>query len=235
MTPADKFSGFSRKTVAFFKDLTANNNKAWFDEHRAVYDEQVMAPSRLFVEAMGPRLKSIAKGINADPRVNQSLFRINRDTRFSKDKTPYKTHMGIWFWEGPGKRMDCSGFYFQLEPPNIMIAVGLYCFPDLLKGPYREAAADPKTGAALRRAVNQVEKLGYEIGVTQYQRVPRGYDPDHKNADLLKFGGLVAWHEVKTPAEFFKPDLLDLCLEHYQAMKPIHTWLLKLTQQAAAS
>jgi uncharacterized protein (TIGR02453 family) len=235
MTPPDQFTGFSRKTVSFFKELKANNDKAWFDEHRQTYDEHVLAPSRLFVEAMGRALKSIAKGINADPRVNQSLFRINRDTRFSKDKTPYKTHMGIWFWEGPGKRMDCSGFYFHLEPPQIMFAAGLYCFPDHLKPLYREAAADPKTGASLRRAVNQVSQAGYEIGVPQYKRVPRGYDPEHKNADLLKFGGLIAMQENKTPPEFFKPELVDLCLEHYKAMKPIHSWLLKLTQQAAAS
>jgi uncharacterized protein (TIGR02453 family) len=169
----------------------------------------------------------------ADPRVNQSLFRINRDLRFSRDKSPYKTHMGVWFWEGPNKRMECSGFYFHLDPPNIMVAAGLYLFPDFLKHPFRQAVVDPKQGKALRRAVNQVTKAGYDIGIPQYKRVPRGFDPEHPNADLLKLGGLVAMQGGPIPDEFYTPELVDYCIEHFKRMKPIHSWMLKLTQQVA--
>ena len=83
-----------------------------------------MTPARLFVGEMGARLKKLSPGVQADPRVDKSIFRIFRDTRFSRDKTPYKTHLGIWFWEGDGPRMECSGFYFHLDPPKLMNGSG---------------------------------------------------------------------------------------------------------------
>ena len=82
----------------------------WFKRHKNDYEELVLNPSRLFVSEMGELLRGIVPAINADPRVNRSLFRINRDTRFSKDKTPYKTHITLWFWEGLGPRMENPGF-----------------------------------------------------------------------------------------------------------------------------
>ena len=93
-----EFNGFSKELVQFFKELEKNNTKQWFDQHRNEYEECVLSPSREFVAAMDSRLRKIAPEVNAIPKVNQSLFRINRDTRFSKDKSPYKTCMGIWFW-----------------------------------------------------------------------------------------------------------------------------------------
>jgi len=78
---------------------------------------------------MGEKLRPLCPGINAIPKVNKSLFRINRDTRFAKDKSPYKTNLGILFWEGQGKRMESSGFYFHLEENLLMIGCGMYKFP----------------------------------------------------------------------------------------------------------
>ena len=92
-----EFKGFSKALVQFFRDLKDNNTKPWFDKHRHEYEENVLFPSREFVVAMGKRLRQIAPGVNAIPKVNQSLFRINRDTRFSKDKSPYKTCKGVRF------------------------------------------------------------------------------------------------------------------------------------------
>ena len=120
MTPIT-FAGFPKQALTFFRDLSQNNTKMWFDRHREVYEQQVLVPARDFIMAMGDKLKKIAPGVQADPRVNKSLFRLNRDIRFSHDKTPYKTHLGIWFWEGARPRMECSGFYFHLEPDKVML------------------------------------------------------------------------------------------------------------------
>ena len=103
------FGGFFPETLEFFRRLTADNTKEWFDEHKKEYEKYVLDPSRIFVLALGQRLREIAPDIHADPRVNKSLFRIYRDTRFSHDKTPYKNHLGLWFWEGDGPRMECPG------------------------------------------------------------------------------------------------------------------------------
>ena len=88
MSDAAAFSGFTKQTVRFYADLGKNNNKPWFEDHRAVYEAHVLAPARLFVTAMGVRLKTVVPGIVAVPAVNKSIFRINRDTRFSLDPSP---------------------------------------------------------------------------------------------------------------------------------------------------
>jgi uncharacterized protein (TIGR02453 family) len=180
---------------------------------------------------MGSLLKNLSLGIHAEPRVNKSIFRINRDIRFSKDKTPYKTHLGIWMWEGEGAKFESSGYYFHLEPPNIMLGVGIHMFSrDLLKV-YREAVVDPMTGRALVKAVREVsESGGYQLGGEHYKRVPRGYDPDHPNAELLRYNGLTAGEEVPIPDEFYSDKLLDYCYNRYEHMYPIQHWLYELTQ-----
>ncbi|WP_455393079.1 TIGR02453 family protein, partial [[Eubacterium] cellulosolvens] len=123
------FNGFPKEFTSFFTDLAMNNNKSWFNEHRQDYEQFVLEPSKLFVIAMGERLTELSRDINAIPMVNKSLFRLNRDTRFSKDKSPYKTNLGILFWEGRRKRMECPGFYFHVEANTLMLGDGMYQFP----------------------------------------------------------------------------------------------------------
>ena len=110
------FTGFPAETPRFLGDLAGNNNKAWFDANRAAYDEYWVAPAKQFVDAVGEALVDIAPRIEAQPRVNGSIFRVNRDIRFSKDKRPYKEHLDFWFWEGERKRA-VSGFFMRITPP----------------------------------------------------------------------------------------------------------------------
>ena len=226
-----KFEGFSKKTVSFFRNLKKNNTKEWFDKHRADYDEYVVAPSRMFVTAMGEKLSWIYPDIVADPRVNKSLFRINRDVRFSKDKSPYKTNLGLWMWEGPLKRMENSGCYFHFDPPNLMFGVGLYMFPKPHLEQYRDSVVHPKYGPELAKAVKALEKKKYNVGGQHYKRVPRGYDPDHKYGELLLHNGLYAGFETKIPDEFYSAKLVNYCFKHYKSMIPLHKWLLAMTKR----
>ena len=175
---------------------------------------------------MGERLRKIAPGVNAIPKVNQSLFRINRDTRFSKDKSPYKTCMGIWFWEGQRKRMECSGFYFHMEDGKLMLGVGMHMFSSSLLKRYRDAVVDKELGPALKSTVNRLEKAGYTIGRKHYKRVPRDYDASHENAQYLLHKGLTAMVQGDIPEEFYSPAILDYAFSHYENMGPIHEWLL---------
>jgi uncharacterized protein (TIGR02453 family) len=225
------FKGFPKEAVRFFNELKFNNDKLWFDDHRAVYEEYVLGPSRDYVAAMGAKLAKIAPGIVADPRINKSLFRINRDARFSKDKSPYKTHMGIWLWEGPFKRMENSGFYFHLDPPHLLTGVGVYMFPKELLQAYRESVVHPQHGPALVKAIAAVGKHGLEVGGKHYKRVPRDFDPNHKYAELLKHNGLVIGIEEKIPAIFHKPEFIDFQFDRFKKMLPLHKWLLELTRR----
>ena len=150
---------------------------------------------------------------------------------FSKDKTSYKTHLGIWMWEGEGAKFESSGYYFHLEPPNILLGVGLHTFSKPLLKAYREAVIDPVVGPKLVKAVQKVsQKGGYKLGGEHYKRVPRGYDPDHPNAELLRYNGLTAGSEVPIPEEFYSGSLLDYSYQRYIDMYPIQHWLYELTQ-----
>jgi uncharacterized protein (TIGR02453 family) len=223
------FNGFPRETVSFFKQLTANNDKYWFAEHKPDFEAHVLRPAQEFVIAMGERLHKLRPAINADPRVDKSIFRIHRDTRFTKGKQPYKTHLGIFFWEGAGKKMECPGFYMQVEPGYFMLAAGIYFFPPNLLERYRESVADDKRGPALARAVAKVEKnKGLLVGGEHYKRVPRGFPPDHPRADLLRYQALYAFQETKLPAELYSAKILDYAYQRWAPMVPVQAWLAEM-------
>jgi len=233
MKAADAFSGFPKQTLTFFRNLAKNNNKLWFDSHREEYEKIVMAPARDFVLALGDKLKKISPAVHADPRTNHSIFRINRDTRFSSDKTPYKTHLALWFWEGARPRMECSGFYFHLEPTHLMLGAGIYLFPKDLLEAYRQAVVHPRQGPALTLALDKLMKhKGCFLGGSHYKKTPPGFDPAHPNAEYLLYNGLYAGVELQIPAQLHTPDLADFCFDHFKKMLPLHQWLLALTRQA---
>ena len=232
MSGDSTFSGFSEQCVKFWRDLPNHNDKRWFENHRDDYEQYVMAPCRSFILAMGEALQTIAPKIHADPRVNKSIFKINRDYRFSKDKSPYKTHMGLWFWEGQLPRMECSGFYFHLEPPLLILGSGIYLFSKPALEEYRRSVMDAKQGAALSKAIDQVRKKGdYSMGPQFFKKTPRGYDPGHKRADLLLYNALYMGTESTMPSAFYSADLVDYCMERYQALLPLHKWLLAMTER----
>ena len=222
-----KFSGFPRRYFTFFNQLKKNNTREWFEEHRGDYDEFVLHPAREFVIAMGEKLLKIAPGVNAIPKINQSLFKINRDVRFSKDKSPYKTYMGIWLWEGGRKRMASSGFYLHVENKNLLIGVGIKMFPKPILDRYRQAVVDNKQGAALKSAVKKIRDKGYLIDGKHYKKIPRGFDSGHPNGEYLLYNGLSARIEEKVPDAFYSEAILYYAYAHYKNMLPLHRWLKK--------
>jgi len=231
MAHAHTFPGFPKRTVTFLRDLAANNNREWFAAHKAEYEAAVMEPSRAFVLAMGGRLRRLTPGIRFDPRADGSLFRIFRDTRFSPDKSPYKTNLGILFWEGSGPRLECPGYYFHLEPPKLMLGGGMYSIPRPLLERYRRAAADPEYGSELAAIVKKITaRPGYTLGGEQYKRVPAGFDASPEAARLLRHAGLYAGWEGAIPAELRTPALIDFCWERFKPMEPLHRWLATLVK-----
>ena len=114
---------FPLQTQDFLRDLSAHNDREWFDAHRADYQAAYVEPAKAFVAAVAPELERIAPRVCAEPRVLGSIFRINRDTRFSRDKRPYKEHLDLWFWEGE-RRTARSGFYLRVTPELVGIGAG---------------------------------------------------------------------------------------------------------------
>lgn len=226
-TTIGEFTGFSKETTAFFRGLKRNNNREWFERNRLVYEAHVLAPAKAFVVAMGARLKPLLPRVNAVPQINKSIFRLNRDTRFGMDPTPYKTNLGILFWEGASK-MEGAGFYFGLEPPDVWLGAGTWMFSDKQLLRFRRAAVDPKLGKELARVVAGIAALkGVEIGGTHYKRVPAGFDAGHPNAKLLLHNGLYAGYETRVPEEFYSARLVDYCMDRFEPLIPLERWLVK--------
>ena len=234
MPTSSGFQGFPRETVQLYENIIRNNNRAWFQEHKEVYQEMVLAPAVEFVRAMGERLRTMSPGVVADTRTNGagSIFRIYRDVRFSKDKRPYKTYLGVYFWDGVRKKMENPGFYFHIEPGKLMLAAGWHNPPRAALGAFRDAVVDPDLGPALAGAVEQVKAAGaYEIGGQHYKRTPRGYDPHHPNSQYLLYNGLYTSFEGPIPYEFYSAGLVDYCAAHWAAMHPIHAWTVEVAQR----
>ena len=224
------FEGFSQEMVRFYTELQKNNNKGWFEDNKPLYKEKVIKPAVAYVEAMGEKLRGIAPEVVADTRTNGSgaVFRIYRDTRFSKDKTPYKTFLGIFLWEGKKKKMENSGFYFQFTPEKVMLGVGIHTFSKDMLRTFRDAVIVPKKRMALEAALEKVQFKGdYQIGTKHYKRIPRGYE-DHRDNEHLLFNGLTASIEMELPEQLFSSDILDYCYRHFEVMSPIHRWLVDI-------
>ncbi len=227
------FSGFPAEGLQFLADLEMNNERPWFQARKQLYLDNIVAPSVAFVEAMGERLQSISPHINYDTRTNGSgsMMRIYRAVRFSKDKRPYKTYIGLVFWEGSGKKTECPAFYFGLDADGAGVHVGLYGFPKPLLTAYREAVVDDKLGSELETAISQVQAAGdYQVSGQHYKRVPRGYDKDHPRADLLRHNTLAGSAPKLETAVVTSPALLDICFEHFKNMAPLQQWLVKIAE-----
>lgn len=221
-------SGFSfpAETFAFLEGIAAHNEKTWFDANRVLYDKGYVEAAKAFVAEMGPKLRTISPDVQFDPRVNGSIGRVNRDIRFSKDKRPYKDHLGLWFWHGDKKGWEKPGFWFSLEGKSLYLGVGMYGFGKEMLDEFRQSIVHPRSGKALVAAVDVVKSKGpYEIGGKTRKLLPKGFTSDPDRIEYLLYEGLYTSLELPL-AEAAKPGLTDLCLEHYRNCWPIAKWLL---------
>ena len=180
------FSGFGPDTLVFLSGLAANNNREWFAENKQRYESCVVDPAFDFIIAMGEQLSMISDEFEAIPRKQGgSLMRVYRDTRFGKDKTPYKTSIGIQFRHSAGKDVHAPGFYMHIEPEEVFVGVGLWRpDPPSLAG-IRDRISDKPD--EWRKIVNQKSFVrSYERQGESLKRPPRGYDADSKVIEDLK-------------------------------------------------
>jgi uncharacterized protein (TIGR02453 family) len=147
------FEGFRPEALGFLAELGKNNTCEWFHAHKHEYESLLLEPARDLVVALDEELREFAPDVNADPRVNGSIFRIARDTRFSKDKRPYKDHLDLWFWIGDRKRGP--GFWFRLEPSGLILGSGKHSFDKGQLERYRRNVVAER-GAELQRDLERL-------------------------------------------------------------------------------
>jgi len=222
------FSGFPKQTIAFLSNLQKNNNKAWFSSHREDYEKFFLAPALSLVPDLGALLKRLDSRVHAEPKVNGSIGRINRDIRFSHDKSPYKDHLDLWFWTGANRKDAKPGYFFRLRPDSLVLGVGMHEFESAMLTRYRKAVLDPHKGAALVSLVTRLTRAGYEFGGKSYKRVPAGLPADHPRAELLKHDSLHVATTSSVPKEAFVADFTSFCAHRYAAMAPLCAWLAEI-------
>ena len=177
---------FDAKLIKFLRQLQRNNHRDWFAKHKSRYEEDVLFPALAFVESFIPHLKKISPHFLAVPkRVGGSVMRIYRDTRFSKDKTPYKTNLGIHFRHELGKDVHCPGFYLHIEPKECFLGAGIWHPDNQALGKIRQAIND-RPAAWKRARDNKKFRSHFEFAGDSLKRPPRGFDEDHKYIADLK-------------------------------------------------
>jgi len=220
---------FTKKSVKFLTDLAQNNSKEWFEQNRSVFNESIMEPAKEFVEALGGVIRDFCPDVKAIPKTDKSIFRMHRDTRFSQNKNPYKNNLGIYFWEGERKKMECSGFYFHIEPKHFFMGSGMYMFPkDILKQ-YRRVVAKELPAKELNETVKKlIKKYDFELGGKYYKKIPRGFTIEHNYPEYILFNGL--WIGTKSsPVKKFLEikDQVAYVNDLFKKMAPIHNWLME--------
>ncbi|HEX9885916.1 MAG TPA: DUF2461 domain-containing protein [Longimicrobiales bacterium] len=204
---------FSPALFRFLEELAAHNDREWFHANRDRYESDLREPALRFIMDFGPRLDAISPHFRADPRKQGgSLFRIHRDVRFSKDKSPYKTHTGIQFRHTAGKDAHAPGFYLHLEPAQVFLGIGIW-HPD---GPtlraIREAIVDDARGWT--KAKGPPFGGAFELAGDTLSRAPSGFDKEHPLVDDLRrkdFIGVASLSEKDVTTPGFLDDFTARC------------------------
>ena len=222
----EQFSGFRREAIQFLADLAANNERAWFQPRKGEYERLLKYPLEALVGALAERFTARGIPLRADPA--RSIFRIYRDVRFSKDKSPYKTNLGAgfpWVEEGPGDTAAMHaggglGGYFHFQPGDMYVGGGMWQPESATLAAWRETVAE--RNRAVHDALDDPSftKAFGKINGEQFKRVPAGSPADHPDIELLKlkqllFGRRLSDRDVKSPK------LPDLIADSFAAAMPV--------------
>jgi len=224
------FGGFRPAAFRFLRDLSKNNEKAWFEANRDVYERELRDPMRRLVETLDARLGSIAPEIIGDPK--RSMFRIHRDIRFSRNKSPYKTNAGAWLYHrDAGRKVGTvgegggAGFYFHIDSTTCFMAGGIWmpARPALLR--IREViAAQPTALMRLTSAPKFRRRFDGLNEEAKLRRVPREFPTDHPAAEWLKLQSFTASASIE-PGVVTSPRLVDRLCQDFELLVPLVRWL----------
>ena len=220
------FTGFKEPTTDFLAALAEHNQKSWFDDHRTEYEAHWVGPAKEFVEAAGAALAEMNPEVRAEPRINGSIFRVNRDVRFSTDKRPYKDHLDLWFWEGDRKQA-VSGYFLRVTPTHLGIGVGAHGFDRERLAAYRVAVVDDESGRALASAIDAVERARWTVHGQTYKQLPRGYEASNAFEErMLRHSALWSGEDEPHPASMRSARLVPYALRRWEQLDPLHRWLV---------
>jgi uncharacterized protein (TIGR02453 family) len=219
-----RFRAFEPTLLDFLDDLALHNDRDWFKLNKARYEDEVVAPAMAFIEAMQPRLERISPHFTAIPKkTGGSMMRIYRDTRFGRDKTPYKTNVGIQFRHELGKDIHAPGFYVHLEPDQVFLGVGLWR-PDSAALAAIRGALDADPDGWIQARNHRPFAKRFSLGGDSLKRAPRGYDEDHALIEDLRRKDFIAAEEI-APRDVEKPGITNRISRSFDSSVPFMRFL----------
>ncbi len=209
---------FPPDTVAFLRELKANNNREWFTANKSRYELMVKQPAADFCDHVTLALERLTGMPHGS-----KLFRVHRDVRFSKDKTPYKAYLHMLFQ--PLDTASAPKWFFGLEPDKLVLGAGIFAFEKTALLTYRQRVAGT-AGKALVKQIDKMRKAGMRIREPELKRIPSGFDAELPQAELLRHKGLTAWADLPGgPAAATKPDIVAASLAGFKQLQPLFVWL----------
>jgi len=210
------FPGFSSQAISFLRNLKRNNQREWFQPRKEIFETQLKGPMTELVEAVNRELLAFAPDHVTDPK--KAIYRIYRDTRFSADKTPYKTHIGAIFPPHELGKQSAAGFYFHVSPKSVGVAAGSYMpGPDELRAVRAWLA---ENHASFRKAAKQPEKLWDKLQGSSLARMPKGFAPEHPAEDLIRMKQWLYFVELDLKLAT-TPKLLPELVKLFRAAAPV--------------
>lgn len=223
------FTGFSAQALEFLSELALNNNREWFEAQREACESLLIAPAKGLVVELGQRLRELDPKIRAVPSVRGSIKSFELRRRFPQSgQPPYKVHLDLWFWSGPRRAWDNSGFYLRLGATQLVLAGGMIEFQKEALTCYRESVLDDERGTDLATIVRDLRADGYVVGGESYKKTPPGFPADFARASLARHSGLFATFDGPHPAELDTPAFVDVCFTHFARMNLLHSWLVAM-------
>lgn len=215
---------FTPATLKFLRDLSNNNKREWFQENKQRYEKDVRTPALVFIEDIAPKLQLIAPRFRAIPKkVGGSLMRVYRDTRFGKDKTPYKTNIGIQFRHEAGKDVHAPGYYLHIEKDNFFLGAGIWRPDSTALGKIRDRIVE-KGDAWVSARENKIFKRYFSLEGEALKNGPRGYPKDHPLLDDLKRKDFIAISQI-SKKDVLSPGFLDETVTQFNNTEPLMRFL----------
>lgn len=189
---APRFVGFEKASIEFLEQLAVNNNREWFNENKTRYEEQVLDVALRFIQSMQDPLAQLAPHFTAIPqRMGGSLMRVYRDTRFSKNKLPYKTNIGIQFRHEQAKDVHSPGYYVHIDPGQVFVGVGMWRpESDSLLAIRQRIVARPSEWKTVLG--DPKFRRHFELGGESLSRAPRGFDKNHELIEDIRRKSFIA-------------------------------------------
>ena len=219
---------FTHRTFAFLTELSANNEREWFRANKSRYEDDVKAPALRFISDFAEPLREISPHFQADPRaVGGSLHRIYRDPRFSRDKTPYKTSVGVHFRHEAGRGAHVPGFYLHAEPGNCFVGCGIWRPAGPALRQIREAIDDDPDGW-LRASRDPGFTAAFELSGDSLIGTPRGFTVDHPLIKDLRRKDFIAVSRIGEN-DIISDNLMSLFAQLCRSAAPFQRWLCGAT------